>query len=70
MAPVRCCHSVARLIVQVVSAIARNPDQGSLAAIYAAASPDVDAKGLQGVYLDDPGHEVRHADDEGAPLTD
>jgi len=40
-----------------VSAIARNPDQGSLAALYAAVSPDVDDKDLQGVYLDDPGHE-------------
>jgi len=36
-------------------AVGRSPEQGSFSALYAATSPEVEEKGWNGVYLNDPG---------------
>jgi len=45
----------------------RNPDQGSLSTLWAATSPVVEEKNLQGVYVQDPGNwggETKQAQDQ------
>ena len=51
----------------VVTPFMRSPEQGSLSTLWAATSPEIEEKGLQGVYITDPekwGDESKQAQDE------
>jgi len=44
-----------KIAAQATYAIGRDPEQGSYSALYAATSPEIEEKGWNGVYLQDPG---------------
>ncbi|KAL1965616.1 hypothetical protein VTN77DRAFT_5293 [Rasamsonia byssochlamydoides] len=44
-----------KLMTNMSLSISRSPEQGACSAIYAAASPEIEQKGWNGVYLTDPG---------------
>ncbi|KAL9121743.1 MAG: hypothetical protein Q9187_001697 [Circinaria calcarea] len=57
-----------KLVTTAMLAIGRDPEQGSYSALYAATSPEVEEKGWNGYYLQDPGMPGKESNQASDPM--